>query len=40
MSTPAEISEDPEEWPSNYFYASYDDNEEVRPLMVSDDIFK
>ncbi|XP_044091288.1 proto-oncogene DBL isoform X2 [Neovison vison] len=33
MSAPAELSEDPEEWPSNYFYASYDDNEEVRPLM-------
>ncbi|XP_038306923.1 proto-oncogene DBL isoform X2 [Canis lupus familiaris] len=34
MSSPAEISEDPEEWPSSYFYASYDDNEEEeRPLM-------
>ncbi|VFV37010.1 proto-oncogene dbl-partial [Lynx pardinus] len=33
MSSPAEISEDPEEWSSNYFY-SYDDNEEEeRPLM-------
>ncbi|XP_047700908.1 proto-oncogene DBL isoform X1 [Prionailurus viverrinus] len=34
MSSPAEISEDPEEWSSNYFYSSYDDNEEEeRPLM-------
>ncbi|XP_077921414.1 proto-oncogene DBL isoform X8 [Halichoerus grypus] len=34
VSSPAEISEDPEEWSSNYFYTSYDDNEEEeRPLM-------
>nr|XP_058905900.1 proto-oncogene DBL isoform X2 [Kogia breviceps] len=33
MSSPAEISVEPEEWPSNYFYSSYDDNEEERPLM-------
>uniref|UniRef100_A0A452QYE0 MCF.2 cell line derived transforming sequence n=1 Tax=Ursus americanus TaxID=9643 RepID=A0A452QYE0_URSAM len=41
MSSPAEISEDPAEWSSNYFYTSYDDNEEEeRPLMVGDGIFK
>uniref|UniRef100_A0A8D1GUW8 MCF.2 cell line derived transforming sequence n=1 Tax=Sus scrofa TaxID=9823 RepID=A0A8D1GUW8_PIG len=34
MSSPAEISEEPEEWSSHYFYPSYDDNEEEeRPLM-------
>ncbi|XP_029096504.1 proto-oncogene DBL isoform X2 [Monodon monoceros] len=33
MSSPAEISVEPEEWSSNYFYSSYDDNEEERPLM-------
>ncbi|XP_059765952.1 proto-oncogene DBL isoform X3 [Balaenoptera ricei] len=33
MSSPAEISGEPEEWSSNYFYSSYDDNEEERPLM-------
>ncbi|XP_061035488.1 proto-oncogene DBL isoform X3 [Eubalaena glacialis] len=33
MSSPAEISDEPEEWSSNYFYSSYDDNEEERPLM-------
>ncbi|XP_059858436.1 proto-oncogene DBL isoform X2 [Delphinus delphis] len=33
MSSPSEISVEPEEWPSNYFYSSYDDNEEERPLM-------
>ncbi|XP_058568904.1 proto-oncogene DBL isoform X2 [Neofelis nebulosa] len=34
MSSPAEISEDPEEWSSNYFYSSYDGHEEEeRPLM-------
>ncbi|XP_020935761.1 proto-oncogene DBL isoform X3 [Sus scrofa] len=36
MSSPAEISEEPEEWSSHYFYPSYDDNEEEeRPLMNS-----
>ncbi|XP_036694997.1 proto-oncogene DBL isoform X3 [Balaenoptera musculus] len=34
MSSPAEISGEPEEWSSNYFYSSYDDNEEERPLMM------
>ncbi|XP_022410020.1 proto-oncogene DBL isoform X2 [Delphinapterus leucas] len=34
MSSPAEISVEPEEWSSNYFYSSYDDNEEERPLMM------
>ncbi|XP_064339342.1 proto-oncogene DBL isoform X8 [Camelus dromedarius] len=34
MSSPTEISDEPDEWPSNYFYSSYDDNEEEeRPLM-------
>ncbi|XP_007452131.1 PREDICTED: proto-oncogene DBL isoform X3 [Lipotes vexillifer] len=33
MSSPAEISVEPEGWSSNYFYSSYDDNEEERPLM-------
>ncbi|XP_057395127.1 proto-oncogene DBL isoform X5 [Balaenoptera acutorostrata] len=33
MSSPAEISGEPEEWSSNYFYSSYDGNEEERPLM-------
>ncbi|KAL2768086.1 proto-oncogene DBL isoform a [Daubentonia madagascariensis] len=34
MSQSAEISEEPEEWSSNYFYSTYDDNEEEdRPLM-------
>ncbi|XP_065757344.1 proto-oncogene DBL isoform X1 [Phocoena phocoena] len=33
MSSPAETSVEPEEWSSNYFYSSYDDNEEERPLM-------
>ncbi|KAM9041093.1 proto-oncogene DBL isoform 1-T1 [Megaptera novaeangliae] len=33
MSSPAEISGEHEEWSSNYFYSSYDDNEEERPLM-------
>uniref|UniRef100_A0A8C3YHJ3 MCF.2 cell line derived transforming sequence n=1 Tax=Catagonus wagneri TaxID=51154 RepID=A0A8C3YHJ3_9CETA len=34
MSSPAEISDEPEEWSNNYFYSSYDDNEEEeRPLM-------
>ncbi|XP_030894375.1 proto-oncogene DBL isoform X1 [Leptonychotes weddellii] len=34
VSSPAEISEDPEEWSSNYFFTSYNDNEEEqRPLM-------
>uniref|UniRef100_A0A8D1LS14 MCF.2 cell line derived transforming sequence n=1 Tax=Sus scrofa TaxID=9823 RepID=A0A8D1LS14_PIG len=37
MSSPAEISEEPEEWSSHYFYPSYDDNEEEeRPLMVGE----
>ncbi|KAJ8795223.1 hypothetical protein J1605_002847 [Eschrichtius robustus] len=40
MSSPAEISGEPEEWSSNYFYSSYDDNEEERPLMVSNDILR
>lgn len=40
MSSPSEISVEPEEWPSNYFYSSYDDNEEERPLMVSNDILR
>eukprot|EP00069_Balaena_mysticetus_P013235 bmy_07996T0 len=35
MSSPAEISDEPEEWSSNYFYSSYDDNEEERPLMIT-----
>ncbi|XP_028020823.2 proto-oncogene DBL isoform X3 [Balaenoptera acutorostrata] len=34
MSSPAEISGEPEEWSSNYFYSSYDGNEEERPLMM------
>ncbi|XP_069318958.1 proto-oncogene DBL isoform X2 [Eulemur rufifrons] len=34
MSQSAEIPEEPEEWSSNYFYSTYDDNEEEdRPLM-------
>ncbi|XP_057574004.1 proto-oncogene DBL isoform X2 [Hippopotamus amphibius kiboko] len=34
MSSPAEISDKPAEWFSNYFYSSYGDNEEEeRPLM-------
>ncbi|XP_032332025.1 proto-oncogene DBL isoform X5 [Camelus ferus] len=34
ISSPTEISDEPDEWPSNYFYSSYDDNEEEeRPLM-------
>ncbi|XP_072869490.1 proto-oncogene DBL isoform X5 [Chlorocebus sabaeus] len=33
-SQSAEISEEPEEWSSNYFYPTYDENEEEnRPLM-------
>ncbi|XP_070358737.1 proto-oncogene DBL isoform X2 [Equus asinus] len=33
-SSPAEISEEPQEWSTSYFYSSYDDNEEEqRPLM-------
>ncbi|XP_064339340.1 proto-oncogene DBL isoform X6 [Camelus dromedarius] len=37
MSSPTEISDEPDEWPSNYFYSSYDDNEEEeRPLMVGE----
>ncbi|XP_077890323.1 proto-oncogene DBL isoform X7 [Ictidomys tridecemlineatus] len=35
MSQSAGISEEPEEWSSNYFYSTYDDHEEEdRPLMV------
>uniref|UniRef100_A0A3Q2HVM4 MCF.2 cell line derived transforming sequence n=1 Tax=Equus caballus TaxID=9796 RepID=A0A3Q2HVM4_HORSE len=34
ISSPAEISEEPQEWSTSYFYSSYDDNEEEqRPLM-------
>ncbi|XP_059942678.1 proto-oncogene DBL isoform X1 [Mesoplodon densirostris] len=33
MSSPAEISVEPEEWSSNCFYSSYDDSEGERPLM-------
>nr|XP_040142183.1 proto-oncogene DBL isoform X11 [Ictidomys tridecemlineatus] len=34
MSQSAGISEEPEEWSSNYFYSTYDDHEEEdRPLM-------
>uniref|UniRef100_A0A8D2E154 MCF.2 cell line derived transforming sequence n=1 Tax=Sciurus vulgaris TaxID=55149 RepID=A0A8D2E154_SCIVU len=34
MSQSAAISEEPEEWSSNYFYSTYDDHEEEdRPLM-------
>uniref|UniRef100_A0A673V3J5 MCF.2 cell line derived transforming sequence n=1 Tax=Suricata suricatta TaxID=37032 RepID=A0A673V3J5_SURSU len=41
MASPAEISEDPDKWSSDYLYSSYDDNEEEeRLLMVSNDIFK
>jgi hypothetical protein len=41
MSKSAEISEEPEEWSSNCVYSTYDDNEEEdRPLMVSNDIKK
>ncbi|EPY73349.1 proto-oncogene DBL isoform a [Camelus ferus] len=41
ISSPTEISDEPDEWPSNYFYSSYDDNEEEeRPLMVSNDILR
>ncbi|XP_043753582.1 proto-oncogene DBL isoform X1 [Cervus elaphus] len=33
ISSPAKVSDEPEQWPSNYFYSSYDGHEEERPLM-------
>ncbi|XP_070319387.1 proto-oncogene DBL isoform X2 [Odocoileus virginianus] len=33
MLSPAKASDEPEQWSSNYFYSSYDDHEEERPLM-------
>lgn len=40
ISSPAKVSDEPEQWPSNYFYSSYDGHEEERPLMVSNDILR
>lgn len=41
MPPPLEISEATEEWLSNNFYSSYDDNEgDEKPLMVSNDLQK